>query len=103
MYKTLQIIGYLPYQLVQDFFHQQYQKGISTTIPFDAHIKPGIKSVSRRAIQMLLLVEGCSPETPNLNMGVSKIGVPKMDGENKGKPYYYFWKHPYLSQREIRG
>ena len=24
MLKTLKIIGYLPYQLVQDFFHQQY-------------------------------------------------------------------------------
>ncbi len=33
-----------------------------------------------------------------------KIGVPKMDGENNGKPYEqmddlgvfpYFWKHPY--------
>jgi len=24
-YETLQIMGYLPYQLVQDFFHQQYQ------------------------------------------------------------------------------
>ena len=24
MYETLQIMGYSPYQLVQDFFHQQY-------------------------------------------------------------------------------
>jgi len=24
MYKTLQMMGYLPYQLVQDFFHEQY-------------------------------------------------------------------------------
>ena len=24
VYKTLQKMGYLPYQLVQDFFHQQY-------------------------------------------------------------------------------
>ena len=26
MYETLQIMGYLSYQLVQDFFHQQYDK-----------------------------------------------------------------------------
>jgi len=25
MYETLQIVGYLPYHLVQDFFQQQYQ------------------------------------------------------------------------------
>jgi len=25
MYKILQIMGHLSYQLVQDFFHQQYQ------------------------------------------------------------------------------
>ena len=25
MYKTLKIMGHLPYQLVQDFFHQQYE------------------------------------------------------------------------------
>ena len=24
MYEALQVVGYLPYQLVQDFFHQQY-------------------------------------------------------------------------------
>ena len=24
MYETLETIGYLPYQLMQDFFHQQY-------------------------------------------------------------------------------
>ena len=28
MYKTLQIMGHLPYQLVQFFFHQQYQKEV---------------------------------------------------------------------------
>ena len=37
-----------------------------------------------------------------------KIGVPKMDGENNGKPYYikwmiwghhYSWKHPYFGRK----
>ena len=31
MYKTLQIMGYLLYQLVQDFFHQPYWRVVSTT------------------------------------------------------------------------
>ena len=39
MYETLWIMGYLPYQLVQDFFHQQYQYYIpSVTVSHCRHL-----------------------------------------------------------------
>ena len=58
MYETLQIMRYLPYQLVQDFFHQQYGGVV--------FVGTGQESPSNRpktlVVEMIPVAEACNSE-----------------------------------------